>query len=148
MNALESLCQCQSGFTGKFCTLPSTDGVCPVDRRRWCYRGVCLWEGGQAKCLCPPSWIGQQCENKDDKFEEEMKSIEFNGENSLLAFSLNSTKNEGEMGENDGFMIEFRLNPSISPFNQEQLLAVLMREQDAQVLAGVTMLPQNGKYSK
>jgi len=40
------------------------------------------------------------------------------------------------------------LNTSISPFNQEQLLAVLMREQDAQVLAGVTMLPQNGKYSK
>ncbi|CAK5124429.1 unnamed protein product [Meloidogyne enterolobii] len=143
MNALESLCQCQSGFTGKFCTLPSTDGVCPVDRRRWCYRGVCLWEDGHAKCLCPPGWLGQQCENKDEKFEEEMKSIEFNGENSLLAFSLNSTKNEGEMGENDGFMIEFRLNPSISPFNQEQLLVALMREQDAQVLAGVTMLPQN-----
>uniref|UniRef100_A0A1I8BDX1 EGF-like domain-containing protein n=1 Tax=Meloidogyne hapla TaxID=6305 RepID=A0A1I8BDX1_MELHA len=124
------------------------DGVCPVDRRRWCYRGACLWEGGQATCLCPPGWLGQQCKEKDEKFDDEMKSIEFNGQNSLLAFSLNSTRDDGEESEDDGFLVEFRLNPTEKSFNQEQLLAVLMRERDEQVLAGVTMQPQNGKYSK
>ena len=83
------------------------DGVCPVDGRRWCYRGACLWEDGKSICLCPPGWFGQQCELKNEYFDEEMKNIKFNGQTSLLAFSLNSTKDEGKMGENDGFLVIF-----------------------------------------
>ncbi|KAF7632920.1 hypothetical protein Mgra_00007698 [Meloidogyne graminicola] len=124
------------------------DGVCPEDGRRWCYRGVCLWEDGKATCLCPPGLLGEQCELENKQFDEEINNIEFNGKNSLLAFSLNSTENEGEIDENNGFLVEFRLNPTQTSFDEEQLLALLMREKDSQVLAAVTMLPQNGRNSQ